>query len=175
MHKTANDNVLAVVHLPLLPLPVTDNATMPRPRRATLDRRSVRSHVAAQPAAHNGCRDPNARPTPFTPGPMTCICPHCNALRFPNESLNCCHNGKVDLPVLSPYPEELRILMQDNTSDALNFLNNIRQYNSPSYKLPSPTGHVLVIQIILIIFTIPSITSASLSNFIHLHMRYCTQ
>ena len=38
---------------------------------------------------------------PYYVGPMINICPYCSALCFPNEPLNCGHNGKVSLPLLS--------------------------------------------------------------------------
>ena len=48
---------------------------------------------------------------PYYVGPMNKPCQYCNALRFTNESLNCCHNGKVNLPQLSSYPVEFRNLL----------------------------------------------------------------
>ena len=41
-------------------------------------------------------------------GPMTMLCPHCQALRFEGEALNCCHNDKVSLPSLSNYSSPLK-------------------------------------------------------------------
>jgi len=52
------------------------------------------------------------------------LCPYCQSLRFANEKLNCCHNGKVSLRPLSDYLDELKQLQ------AINFRNNIRNYNS---------------------------------------------
>ena len=43
-------------------------------------------------------------------GPMTRVCQHCQALRFPSELFNCCHNGKVSLPPLGDYPSPLKDL-----------------------------------------------------------------
>ena len=37
------------------------------------------------------------------------LCEYCKAIRFPNEKLHCCHNGKVCLP---PVPEPTPILKQ---------------------------------------------------------------
>ena len=67
---------------------------------------------------------------PFYSGPMTTICPHCRSLRFRNEPLNCCHNGKVDIPPLSQYPVALHQLLTVRSPQATNFNENIRQYNS---------------------------------------------
>ena len=67
---------------------------------------------------------------PYYVGPMNNICLYCNALHFPNEALNCCHNGKVSLTQLSSYPEELKNLLMSNSSQAKNFRQHIRQYNS---------------------------------------------
>ena len=63
-------------------------------------------------------------------GSMTIQCPYCKALRFPGEKLNCCHNGKVCLPALSPYPSMLSNLMNGATRQSKSFLKNIRRYNS---------------------------------------------
>ena len=49
---------------------------------------------------------------------MNNICLYCNALHFTNEPFNCCHNGKVSLPKLSEYPEELKDLLLTNSSQA---------------------------------------------------------
>ena len=59
--------------------------------------------------------------TPYYVGPMNNVCEYCNAMRFTNESLNCCHNGKVSLPELSPYPEELKDLLINDSVQAKNF------------------------------------------------------
>jgi len=67
---------------------------------------------------------------PFCVGGLDNQCPHCAALRFPGEKLNCCHNGKVLLAPLSPYPPELQLLLTSGDSASRNFLDNIRQYNS---------------------------------------------
>ena len=75
-------------------------------------------------------RNMNPDIMPYYIGPMTNVCPHCDAMRFMNEALNCCHNGKVSLPQLSSYPEELKDLLMSNSSQAKNFKENIRQYNS---------------------------------------------
>ena len=45
----------------------------------------------------------NPDTTPYYVGPMNNVCEYCNTMHFTNESLNCCHNGKVYLPELSPY------------------------------------------------------------------------
>ena len=73
-------------------------------------------------------------------GPMSNECPYCRAYRFPNEKLNCCHNGKVTLENNS-YPESLRNLL-----DNRHFLEKIRAYNnvfafaSLGAQLVSPPG-----------------------------------
>lgn len=61
---------------------------------------------------------------------MSQSCEYCHALRFPQESLNCCHNGKVRLPPLSNYPDELKELILGSSVQAKNFRTNIRRYNS---------------------------------------------
>ena len=66
----------------------------------------------------------------FSIGHMNIQCQNCQALCFPREALNCCHNGKVSLPPLSPYPQEMQDLLTKNNSQARNFRENICQYNS---------------------------------------------
>ena len=61
---------------------------------------------------------------------MTIQCPYCKALRFPREKLNCCHNERVCLPTLSPYPSMLSNHMKGATRQSKSFLKNIRHYNS---------------------------------------------
>ena len=63
-------------------------------------------------------------------GQMNELCQYCESLRFPNEQRNCCHNGKVSLTQLCEYPESLKELLMGSTQDAINFRNNIRNYNS---------------------------------------------
>ena len=63
-------------------------------------------------------------------GSMTTVCPHCRALRFPRETLNCCHNGKVSLSALAACPQPLKDLFTGTSNEARNFRGNIRQYNS---------------------------------------------
>ena len=63
-------------------------------------------------------------------GPMSSVCQHCQALRFANETLNCCHNGKVSLPPLTDYPSGLKELFTGDSVMANNFRTNIRKYNS---------------------------------------------
>ena len=68
--------------------------------------------------------------TPYYTGPLNNVCEYCNAICFTNESLNCCHNGKVSLPELSLYPEELKDLLINDSMQAKKFRHYIRQYNS---------------------------------------------
>ena len=67
---------------------------------------------------------------PFTTGKMETECNFCNALHFATEKRICCHGGKVLLPPLAPYPEDLRQLLTSQNAQTRNFLKNIRQYNS---------------------------------------------
>jgi hypothetical protein len=68
--------------------------------------------------------------TEFTLGGLTEVCQFCQALRFQNETLNCCHNGKVSLQPLQPVPNELHNLFTQSNANAKNFFENIRSYNS---------------------------------------------
>ena len=68
---------------------------------------------------------------PYYTGPLNNVCEYCNAICFTNESLNYCHNGKVSLPELSLYPEELKDLLINDSVQAKKFFRHyIRQYNS---------------------------------------------
>ena len=67
---------------------------------------------------------------PFTLGTMETRCNYCNALHFANEKRICCHGGKVLLPPLAPYPEDLRQLLTSQNVESRKFLKYIRQYNS---------------------------------------------
>ena len=60
-------------------------------------------------------------------GDMTEECKHCKALYWKNEKLrnNCYHGGKVKLPKLSKYNENLKDLLLDRK-----FRDLIRYYNS---------------------------------------------
>ncbi|XP_030850990.1 uncharacterized protein LOC754317 [Strongylocentrotus purpuratus] len=95
------------------------------------------NHVASQEAApeDEGSgpsteRIHEAGPEILHIGPMSKICPYCDAMRFPNESLNCCHDGKICLPELLPYPNALATLLQGDSSQSKHFRYNIRYYNS---------------------------------------------
>ena len=66
----------------------------------------------------------------FVIGRMDQECIHCEALTFPGKKLNCCHSGKVDMPPVTQYPEQLRGLLTANDATSRHFLDNIRKYNS---------------------------------------------
>ena len=68
--------------------------------------------------------------SPFSLGPMNKICPHCQAFRFLEESNNCCHNGKVELPPLADYPSELKEMILGQGESSKHFIRDIRKYNS---------------------------------------------
>ena len=61
---------------------------------------------------------------------MSTLCEYCGALRFPQESPNCCYNGKVQLPPLSDYSQVLKDLLLDSSVQTKNYQTNIRKYNS---------------------------------------------
>ena len=73
-------------------------------------------------------------------GYMNARCRHCHALHWLAERLKrsslsspqfslCCHNGKVLLPSLPHPPQQLHRLFVDDTTDAKQFREKIRQYN----------------------------------------------
>ena len=61
----------------------------------------------------------------FTIAKMDVVCSYCQALCFPNEPKNCCHNGKVLLPSLNNYPPQLRELLTKNDEQSRSFIENI--------------------------------------------------
>lgn len=74
-------------------------------------------------------------------GRMDIECSHCRAYHWLDERLagssashprfgSCCNQGQVSLPPLAEPPVELRALFDRDTPDALEFRENIRQYNS---------------------------------------------
>jgi hypothetical protein len=67
---------------------------------------------------------------PFNIGAMSFQCQYCQAFRFYKEKLNCCHQGKIVLPPLTEYPDELKHYFINGDPIATNFRTNIRQYNS---------------------------------------------
>ncbi|KAK7089794.1 hypothetical protein V1264_024238 [Littorina saxatilis] len=67
---------------------------------------------------------------PFSLGKMNQMCSFCQAFHFLKENHNCCHKGKVQLPPLATYPQEIEQLLTRNTPQSLNFREHIRQYNS---------------------------------------------
>lgn len=69
-------------------------------------------------------------------GPMNVLCKFCKAKHFTSEMTkrnnfnNCCHNGKVILPEDKKYPDEIKNLILENSSENTKFLKNIRIYNN---------------------------------------------
>ncbi|GBN96392.1 hypothetical protein AVEN_7481-1 [Araneus ventricosus] len=86
-------------------------------------------------------------------GMMTEICNFCQALYWRNElnSRNkytkCCHDGKVRLPNLAETPNLLKELLINNSLEARNYQNHIREYNaalafaSMGAEVKSPPGN----------------------------------
>ena len=54
-------------------------------------------------------------------GKLNHKCIHCGSLNFMNEMFRCCHNGKVHLENLYPYPEELKSLLVGRHTISINF------------------------------------------------------
>ena len=73
---------------------------------------------------------PNKQADRFILGKLTKECTHCGASRFDHEKTNCCHNGKISLPALKPYPQDMKALLNRNSAQAQNFMDNIRKFNS---------------------------------------------
>lgn len=83
----------------------------------------------------------------FSLGKLDRVCKFCEALRFPGEANNCCHNGKVSLPAPRPFPPEFRSLFLRESPQSNNFFDNIRRYNSAmsfasfGAQIAPPPGH----------------------------------
>jgi hypothetical protein len=64
-------------------------------------------------------------------GTMDKECPHCNALKFKNETAGmCCASGKVQLPAIETPPEPLNGLLIGTDPDSNLFLKSTRTFNS---------------------------------------------
>jgi hypothetical protein len=123
------------------PQPMKETQVQPTPRRsqriATARQHQIpqQNQVALTPQPGNHflacrCPPPAARFNIGSVNNTENICRYCNALRFKGESLNCCHNGKVDLPPIHPYPPNMNELLTGNNAKSHNFHDNIRNYNS---------------------------------------------
>ena len=114
-------------------------------RQSYLSRTQLQQHVSVIPQYLGRQFPPNV--ADFSVGQMNLTCHDCQTLRFPGELHNCCHNGKVTLAALAPYPPELTDLITHNDFRSQHFLKNIRQYNSAmafasfGAKLDIPTGY----------------------------------
>ncbi|GBM23212.1 hypothetical protein AVEN_159890-1 [Araneus ventricosus] len=77
---------------------------------------------------------------------MTEICNFCQALYWRNElnSSNkytkCCHDGKARLPNLADTPDLLKELLTNNSLEARNYQQHIREYNA-ALAFASMGGH----------------------------------
>ncbi|XP_057310488.1 uncharacterized protein LOC130648452 [Hydractinia symbiolongicarpus] len=94
-------------------------------------RRHVREN--ARRVFHNIARDFGvvSQTSVHTLGPMSDTCPYCSSKKFQNEgNFKCCQSGKVALPELNEYPEELTHLLTGREQLCKNFQTNIRKYNS---------------------------------------------
>lgn len=64
-------------------------------------------------------------------GLMIIMCVHCKALRYEKEAPGiCCLSGKINLPPIQNPPEFLIRYTSGDTKESINFLKNIRKYNS---------------------------------------------
>ena len=63
-------------------------------------------------------------------GTLSRVCLHCKALRFPGETANfCCMLGKIYIDPIKDPPPLLRQLFLGNSTHAVEFRKNLRQYN----------------------------------------------
>ncbi|GBM87274.1 hypothetical protein AVEN_184808-1 [Araneus ventricosus] len=69
-------------------------------------------------------------------GTMSEQCGFCGAVYWKEEKntahkyTKCCHDGKVQLPAFPDTPELLKVLLTENSPDAKNYRQRIREYNS---------------------------------------------
>ncbi|GBN23436.1 hypothetical protein AVEN_118180-1 [Araneus ventricosus] len=69
-------------------------------------------------------------------GTMSEQCGFCGAVYWKEEKntahkyTKCCHDGKVQLPAFPDAPELLKVLLTENSTDAKNYRQRIREYNS---------------------------------------------
>ena len=82
--------------------------------------------------------DQNILPVRHTLGEFNVPCAHCRALKFINEkNFKCCSEGKVSLPDLLEFPEQLRNFLSSDSAQAkgvrvrINIPNDNRDYRRP--------------------------------------------
>ena len=92
-------------------------------------RRQRLAQARRRPRPHYLGRE-NVTPQPHSVGRCDIECLHCHAYRFPGETLNCCSNGKVELPLFQNFPQDLKDLFVNRDELANNFKTNIRHFNS---------------------------------------------
>lgn len=90
------------------------------PQQAAARRRvELVRHQARAPRMLNLARinDQNILPVRHTLGEFNVPCAHCRALKFVNEkNFKCCCEGKVSLPDLLEFPEQLRNFLSSNSA-----------------------------------------------------------
>ena len=107
-------------------------------QRRRQQRRAVTQHHSRLPLARRSYTEPN---NPLSFGHMTTTYTHCTAFhwlakRLKGSSISspvfsiCCHHGKVRLEKLRNPPNQLRTFFTANSTQAKEFCNSIRQYNS---------------------------------------------
>ncbi|XP_014768871.1 uncharacterized protein LOC106868220 [Octopus bimaculoides] len=106
-------------------------------RRHQMQRQRVRRHTSVQNRviAHEFEQ--------FDIRELNIMCEHCGALRFRNENNSCCHNGKVNVPALQPYPEILKILFEGNDQESVSVRRNYNctfSFGSFGVKLAASPG-----------------------------------
>lgn len=117
-----------------------DNAELREQRRH--ERQEARFRVRTRHMAAINEDEPEAPVPIYTLGPPQNICNFCDALYWAGETntqgrfTNCCGWGKVVIPIITEYHPTMVTLLDHRPNDAghealrLNFLENIRNYNS---------------------------------------------
>lgn len=115
----------------------------------------VRTDLMMEAFNYDNRRDYSIHPN-VTIGQMNHVCQHCSALKFQKEAPGmCCANGKVNLPQLYEPSEPLRTYISGTNPLSIQFLNNIRKYNSCFnggiifLDAPGGTGKTFLLDLIL--------------------------
>jgi hypothetical protein len=79
-------------------------------------------------------------------GPMSVVCPHCRARTFQHERLNCCSDGRVNVPDRNEVPAEFRdLILSSHVRSNFRIYNSVMALASVGHSNKSLTGGTFVL------------------------------
>jgi len=79
-------------------------------------------------------------------GPMSVVCPHCRARTFQHERLNCCSDGRVNVPDRNDVPAEFRdLILSSHVRSNFRIYNSVMALASVGHSNKSLTGGTFVL------------------------------